>query len=222
MPAAEASSRRPRGRPPVIATDRVLAIAREVFLERGIRATTAEVAARARVSEGILFHRFGSKDALFRAAMDFDPSVEPAVLAELPALVGKGDLRANLRRLGERLLELGSVALPVMMMAWSNPKSEFSLERMSAPRSRLGRRAIDALRAFFAAEQARGRLARGADPDMLARAFFGGLHQHCMQEIIVPDDAERPPRARFVAGLVALLLDGAGVRPRPTRSKGPR
>ena len=64
-----AGPRPSRGRPPTIDSEKLLAAAREVFLERGIRATTLEVAQRARVSEGSLFHRFKTKEALFRAAL---------------------------------------------------------------------------------------------------------------------------------------------------------
>ena len=76
------SSPRPngRGRPPSIDSERLLTVAREVFLERGIRATTLEVAERAGVSEGVLFHRFKSKEGLFGAAMEFDQEAAPTRL----------------------------------------------------------------------------------------------------------------------------------------------
>lgn len=46
--------------------ERLLDAAREVFAAKGYTgATTAEIAARAGVSEGILFHHFGSKSELF-------------------------------------------------------------------------------------------------------------------------------------------------------------
>ncbi|MBX3191532.1 MAG: TetR/AcrR family transcriptional regulator [Labilithrix sp.] len=202
---------RRRGRPPVIATERVLSIAREVFLERGIRATTSEVALRAGISEGTLFHRFATKDALFRAAMNFDPMVEPPVIATLPKIAGQGDLRANLVDLGMRMLELGGVALPVMMMAWSNPASEYSLEKLAARNVNRPKVILQALRAFFATEREHGRLGEHADPDMLARAFMGSLHHHCLQEILFRDDPQRPSREKYVRGIVDLLLDGAGV-----------
>src|SRR3954470_13263750 len=81
-PKADPSEVRPsRGRPPTIDFERLLAVAREVFLERGIRATTLEVAQRAGVSEGSLFHRFKTKDALFRAAMRFDEDELPRLLS---------------------------------------------------------------------------------------------------------------------------------------------
>jgi AcrR family transcriptional regulator len=210
--------RRPRGRPPVITNERLLEVAREVFLEKGIRATTADVAERAKVSEGTVFHRFPTKEALFRAAMDFDPTVEPPLLAELPARVGAGDLRRNLVEVGIRMLEIASVAMPLALMAWSNPGSEFSYEKLARGDARVDRR-IDVFRRFFAAEQAGGRIAPTVDPNILARAFVGGLHHHCLAETLFPQgELSRATRQAFVEGLVTLLLDGAS----PSRSKGAR
>ena len=48
-------------RPTVIRDEQILDAARIVFLERGVLATTAEVAQRAQVSEGSLFKRFKTK-----------------------------------------------------------------------------------------------------------------------------------------------------------------
>ena len=59
-------------RPTVIRNEAILQAARDVFLERGILATSAEVAQRAGVSEGSLFKRFKTKADLFRAAMGLD------------------------------------------------------------------------------------------------------------------------------------------------------
>src|SRR5690349_10683369 len=92
-----------RGRPPVISDGKILDTARDVFLEHGIRATTAEVAVRARFSEGTIFHRFKSKDALFRAAMRFEPEKGPQLIEALLPRVGEADLRASLIALGTRL-----------------------------------------------------------------------------------------------------------------------
>src|SRR6188768_505357 len=92
---AEARSQtvRPRGRPPVISSERLLEVAREVFLELGIRATTAEVASRAGIAEGTIFHRFKSKEELFHAAMNVDPNAVVSLVEELRARAGVGELR---------------------------------------------------------------------------------------------------------------------------------
>src|SRR5688572_26529660 len=120
---------RPRGRPPVISNERLLEVAREVFLEFGIRATTLEVATRARIAEGTIFHRFKSKEELFRAAMQFDPDEALAFVERLPGLAGTGELRAVLVRFAEQFLERGRVAVPVMMLSWSNPEAQLCSER---------------------------------------------------------------------------------------------
>src|SRR6478609_5715637 len=92
-PAAPLPSSPRRGRPPTIDSQRLLSVARDVFLERGIRATTLEVAERAGVSEGALFHRFKSKEALFSAAMDFDHDEAPRrVLKAIEELNGQDGL----------------------------------------------------------------------------------------------------------------------------------
>src|SRR6186713_2083425 len=98
-----------RGRPPVIDSARLLAVARGVFLERGIRATTLEVAERAGVSEGVLFHRFKSKEGLFSAAMDFDRDEAPRrVLKAIEELEGL-EVREGMIRLATTLVEVGRV-----------------------------------------------------------------------------------------------------------------
>ena len=53
-----------------ITNDQILEAARAEFLEHGIRATSSAIAKRAGVSSGILFQRFGTKEALFAAAMN--------------------------------------------------------------------------------------------------------------------------------------------------------
>src|SRR3954470_8049282 len=90
-------------RPVSIKDETIIAAARAVFLERGIQATTAEVAQRAGVSEGSVFKRFKSKVDLFRAAMS-DRLTEPAWPRELLATVGKGDVRENLNVAGLQIV----------------------------------------------------------------------------------------------------------------------
>jgi AcrR family transcriptional regulator len=59
-------------RPRRYTDEEILKVAAEVFLEQGASATTALIARRAGVSEGILFKRFKTKEALFEAALVSD------------------------------------------------------------------------------------------------------------------------------------------------------
>lgn len=196
---------RPRGRPPVISNERLLEIARAVFLEHGIGATTLEVASRAGVAEGTIFHRFRSKEELFRAAMQFEPEQALAFIEALPSAAGQGDLRATLVRFAEQFIELGRVGVPVMMMSWSNP--EMHLESSLRARAERYRRVVGALREFFAAEMRAGRLA-GKSPELLARMLLGSLHHYCMSELLAREVGGLGAQA-FASGVVDVLLASA-------------
>lgn len=219
VPDAEA---RPRGRPPVISNERLLEVAREVFLEFGIRATTLEVATRAGVAEGTLFHRFKSKEELFRAAMQFDPEQALAFVERLPSLAGKGELRATLIGFAEEFLHIGRVAVPVMMLSWSNPESQLCGARADE-RSERFRRVIRAIRAFFDAEMTAGRLAR-RNPEVLARMLLGSLHHFCVSEHVAPG-ACGSSLTSFARDVVDVLLaaetaDGGNTSARRSGSAG--
>lgn len=205
--------RRGRGRPRAIDDERLLEVAREVFLEKGVRATTAEVAERAAMSQGTIFHRFGTKEALFRKALRYDPSTEPTLLTTLAARAGEGSLPELLVDIGLELLERGSIALPLMMMEWSNPSGRASLDRLTSGNDARFTRALDALRTFFETERRRGRIAEGASPDVVARMFAGSLHQFCLQEMLSGARSTRATRRKFVRGVVDVLLTGIAAGP---------
>ena len=215
--AASRSQSRPRGRPPVISRERLLEIAREVFLEHGIRATSAEVATRAGVAEGTIFLRFKSKVDLFRAAMQFDPDQALAFVEALPARAGAPDLRATLREFAEEFLRLGRVAVPVMMMTWSNPDQTGCDER-SPERGQRYRRVIAALQRFFEAEQESGRLC-DADAELLARMLMGSLHHFVMGEVVAGGPVGQLSAKRYAAQVVDVLLRAAGFNGSQRRSR---
>jgi len=198
---------------------RLLAVARDVFLERGIRATTLEVAERAGVSEGVLFHRFKSKEALFSAAMDFDREEAPRrvlkAIEELQDQVGL-EPRDAIIRLATTLLEVGRVALPILMMSWSNPQP-CAVPLFDKKRSKF-REVLKALGSYFESQMARGTL-RQMDAEVLARTLLGALHHFVMTRILLEEgDSAVMPEGMFVRGLADLLLNGAAALEAPPPS----
>lgn len=183
-------------------------------MELGIRATTSEVASRAGIAEGTIFHRFKSKEELFRAAMNFDPDRALGILEGLAATAGRGDLRSNLVEVAERFLEFGRVAMPVMMMSWSNPESQLCAERTTERKSRY-ERLIGALSGFFATEMSSGRL-RQAEPEVMSRMLIGTLHHFCMTELFMGQTSSKLTPHQFAEHVVDVLLAQA-----PRSDEGP-
>jgi AcrR family transcriptional regulator len=196
-----------RGRPPTIESEHLLAVAREVFLERGIRATTLEVAERAGVSGGVLFHRFKSKEGLFGAAMEFDRKEAPRRLLQAIEAIEGLEVREAILQLATTLLEIGRVALPILMMSWSNPQP-CTGPIFDKKRSKF-RDALKALGAYFEQQMERGKLRR-MDGEVLARTLLGAVHHFAMTRILLEeDDGAVMPEGMFVRGLADLLLHGA-------------
>ena len=187
-------------------------MARDVFLERGIRATTLEVAERAGVSEGVLFHRFKSKEALFSAAMDFDREETPRrVLKSIEELQQQEELepREAIIHLASTLVEVGRVALPIMMMSWSNPPP-FAAPLFDKKREKF-REILKALASYFERQMQCGKL-RQMDAEVLARTLLGSVHHFVLTRILVEEgDGAVMPEGMFVRGLADLLLNGAAI-----------
>jgi AcrR family transcriptional regulator len=202
-------------RPPSIRDEDILGAAREVFLAKGVRATTAEVAERARVSEGIIFRRFKTKEGLFRAALSPDLG-EPRELAELPGRVGEGTVADNLHDACVALIGMLRVRVPLIMMSWSNPGPgglPEHLERGEHPDAAVINQAITT---YIEGEVALGRLG-AVSPSLFAHALIGGVMNYVMAQIrrLPTTEARSLSPPVYVRQLLELLLHGAQPRARP-------
>lgn len=104
-------------RPRSFTDEQIIEAAREVFFRDGPTASTREISRRAGVSQGLIYQRFASKEALFVATMALPPL--EGWQAQLDDLLGQGDLRQNLKVLSGRLTHYFRVSLARLMMRWS-------------------------------------------------------------------------------------------------------
>lgn len=198
-------------RPITIQNETILEAAREVFLARGIQATTAEIAERAGVSEGSLFNRFKTKHELFRAAFELS-GYEPLWVRSLPSKVGKGKLEDTLFELAMEMMDFFSKLMPLMMLAHATPGEHGFRDRKFTQHDSPPARAIKALASYFSAEMRLNRM-RKHDPEIVARTLVGGIWQHVAyaQMVLPPDELPMAPET-FVRGMVHLLFVGAEPR----------
>ncbi len=194
-------------RPATIRDETILNAARELFLSRGIVATTADVAAKAGVSEGTLFKRFKSKDELFRAAMDAAPADIPWVRS-LPSRIGQGDVQENLISLGLQMIHFFRLLMPLVMMRLSNPCIAEGKLPFDGPNPPPPVIALQKLTEFFHEEAKLGRI-QSHEPVIAARTFMAGLHSFVMMELLLKNHGQ-PAMSdeQFVRGHVNLLWAG--------------
>jgi AcrR family transcriptional regulator len=168
-------------RPKVIDKDEILRVARELFLEKGPAATTAEIARALGISEGSIFKRFPTKHELFLASMKVDTPHPWA--QDLEQLVGQGELKENLIKVSTGIMAFLRELLPRVMLAWSFKEAMSEhIKTMHGPQSP-PRMALNALSRYLSAEMALGRL-RQTDPEVAARIFLGAIWNHVFLETI--------------------------------------
>ncbi|WP_161880321.1 TetR/AcrR family transcriptional regulator [Deinococcus alpinitundrae] len=166
-------------RPRTISDQQIVDAAREVFLEQGFSATTAEIARRAGVSEGTLFKRFSTKEDLFAETIGL--SEGRSWHKEITDLVGQGELCDNLKRLARLIVHTARIILPPLMVMWSRGHAPGS-----HPRPERDPVAEDsaAIAAYLRAEITLGRL-REMDCEVVADALLGALTSHVHRELML-------------------------------------
>ena len=194
-------------RPTKITDEQILDAARQIFLEKGAAATTAEVARAAGVAEGSVFKRWKTKQELFFAAMSPGDG-DPEWVRNLHARVGRGEVQETLTEVGLQAVEFFRRIMPLAMMCWSNPPTGKVIPPPLQGPNSLPVRAIKKIAGFFEAEIRLGRIAR-RDPEVMARSFLGSIQHFTFVEIITHNRDELPmPAEMFIRGLVSLLWNG--------------
>jgi AcrR family transcriptional regulator len=147
----------------------ILAAARTVFARNGLAATRiGDISAEAGISQGLLYHYFSNKDALFTAIVEAALRETAALTAG--ALQAPGSPWQRLQRLCERMLA-GVLEYPeyplVILQAFT---SQAVPEGARAAVEGYGRQALQDIVALIQQGQAEGQVVAG-DPVELAVAF---------------------------------------------------
>ena len=205
-----------RGRPLSLSDDALLDAARAVFFERGLEATTSEIARRARISESVIFYRYKTKEALFSAVFERELTMPPA-FARLALRAGVGQVAENLFDAGMSLIELSQRVLPFMMMAFVSPTKLNVLAKHAQKPHPMRQEMIGLLSRYFEAEMQAGRL-RELQGEILARTFLGGITQFVMSAHMTPPPSQLDTPT-FLRGLIDVLLHGAVEASKPRRAR---
>jgi AcrR family transcriptional regulator len=208
------------GRPATIKDEALLDAAREVFLERGLAATTSDVAQRAGVSEGTLFKRFGSKTRLFQCAMSAETDTSGLVEAVAYGARGK-PVEVLFEELGLALLAKFQRIVPVVLthlvgtLEQGNPALPSFVMDVPPPL-----RMLVAVEGLLTALRDDGRIDE-VDVPILSRMFVGSIWQFvfldfAMKRFFGGREAHPMTPEDYVRGHVRIML--AGVRRRPGRA----
>lgn len=199
------------GRTKTIGDDEILRRARGVFREGGHGASTREVARAVGISQAVLYQRFGSKEELFARAMFPDAPDLDSLLGGYPL----ADVRADLARIGERLVEYLAAHLPTMIHVLAHPG--VGRDRLLEAHQRLAfRPLLSGLEDRFRRLRDDG-LMGDVDPVAAARTFLAAVHASALFQAMAHGSGHGPQQAHIEALVdvfwVGLAPGGAGPVP---------
>ncbi len=215
-----------RGRDPEASRRRLLEAGVAVFSERGLDGgSVSMIAARAGINRRMLYHYFGSKEGLYRAALRH-------VYEQLSsAEVALADILLPVEELLERLIRaeyafLASHPQHVRLLTWENLRRgksapEANLASFKAP-------ILEALRIALDRGQREGRFRADADEKQLlnsclALSFFYFSNQYTLGQALGFDLTTPEAIETRIRHFVSLLLDGIRERnPKPHRGAARR
>jgi AcrR family transcriptional regulator len=159
------------GRRKLVEDDELLAVAREVFVEQGIAASTREIARRAGISEAVIYQRHPTKAHLFFAAM-----IPPALNLEDPLSAPGNDLSVveQLEGIALGMMRYFREVVPILMRLVTHPEFDFEKFAQRHPDSPFGRM-HEGLIQYLESQRERGSIvAEEVGPTALT--LFAALH----------------------------------------------
>jgi AcrR family transcriptional regulator len=200
-----------RTRDPADKRARIMEAARRLFAERGFAATsTAAVASRAGVSEGILFHHFGSKAGLLEAvAADYGRGLAQAMFAAAPPPGSAPSATAMLQSAFRYVRKHGALA---RLMGLSAEPNQSAVARR-ASRAEI----VSALAQSFDAWAQSG-LLRPMDAEIVAELLFALVEAALIGCFVRGDGSREEEYLREAVRCVEGAVLPRSTDPNPTRS----
>ncbi len=189
----------------------LLGAARSLFVKDGIAASTKQIAARAGVSEGVLFQRYGTKADLFFAAM-VPPPADVRQLFERHRR--DADTAHALASILTGLIDYFRSVVPVLLPLMTHPAFRFDSFLKRHPESGLPV-LLRELTGFLAAKRERGEIGE-VDPGAAALLLISTAHSIAIFEKLGAHGGTMP---RNVVHQSALCL-WEGLRPRGRGRRG--
>lgn len=191
----------------------LLAAAHELFGERGYRATSKDIAARAGVGESLIFTRFGSKAELFQATLadSFLRFIDDYV-ARWERVPGGGEAEDLVRRYVEGLYQVAHDNRRLLRALMAAPEDgDPALAEVAVQTSRRFANALGRIHRVLAVSGPTHGF--GFDPPATVAAAAGMVISAAVhRDWLLPDSDQDIARDRLIDEMVAMLLHGVSHR----------
>lgn len=194
-------------RHPSITNEQILEAAREIFIAHGYSARTADIAARAGISEGSIFRRFKDKETLFFAALQI--RYPPPWHDLLDPRLDDCDPKEHLRMLAIAIMDEFAQIIPRMVTAATKgpfppPPEKHPMRDMPEPPPL---RDAKVLTAFLDRMVTLGKI-RDCNTEYVAHTIMGAISQFPLLAMFPGTNITTEQCRDFALGMAELLWFG--------------
>jgi AcrR family transcriptional regulator len=158
------------------------------------RLTTREIARKAKVAEGLIYHHFKDKAELIYEVVEQLMLDAKNVLQNLPLQVGLRTLSENLEEVLSVVYRSHYEIVPIVCLVFADHKLRARIREIMKEREVGPQNAINWLAVYLAAEQRLGRMADNIIPEVAAKCLWMISIQKAMDDQLIE---QKPNAARI-------------------------
>ena len=182
------------------------------------RLTTREIARKAKVAEGLIYHHFKDKAELIYEVVEQLMLDAKNVLQSLPLQVGLRTLSENLEEVLSVVYRSHYEIVPIVCSVFADHKLRARIREIMKEREVGPQNAINWLAVYLAAEQRVGRMADNIIPEIAAKCLWMISIQKAMDDQLIEQKPNAAHIRREIHQYVQTMM--AGLEPRlPARQK---
>jgi len=182
------------------------------------RLTTREIARKAKVAEGLIYHHFKDKAELVHDVVEQRMHDVKNVLQSLPLQVGLRTLSENLEEVLSVVYRSHYEIVPIVCSVFADHQLRARMREIMKEREVGPQHAIDGLAVYLAAEQRLGRMAKTVIPQVAAKCLWMISIQTAMDDQLMEQKHNAARICLEIRQYVQTMM--AGLEPRlPARQK---
>lgn len=178
------------------------------------RLTMREIARKAKVAEGLIYHHFKDKAELIFEVVETRVRETKNLMQNLPLEVGKSTLLKNLEDVLLSVYHAHYEITPIICSMFADQKLHVRIKEIVKERNIGPQYAIEGLDVYLAAEQRLGRLSDAVDTNTLATCLWMISTQSAMFDRLLGNNPDETHTSREIRNYLQTLMTGFEPRPK--------
>jgi AcrR family transcriptional regulator len=178
------------------------------------RLTTREIARKAKVAEGLIYHHFKDKAELIYEVVETRVRETKNLMENLPLQVGTRTLSENLEEVLHVVYQSHYEIVPIICSMFADHQLRVRMQEIMKERNIGPQHSIEGLAVYLAAEQRLGRIRDAVDPQVIAKCLWMISRQSAMLDQLMGHKPNAAHVRQEIRNYVQTLMNGLEPHPK--------